>query len=135
MAELSSNWKKLQAKIKAESSSQSSTKRKIPASVPPAKRSKTGPALLKRHRVVSRPQTATGTRMGNVHSTKVEDEPKQGPSPSLALWAEDNGVSAEALAEAYELGTKNNSLMLRDSFVSFKNFGNIDLFVLYRFTC
>lgn len=53
--------------------------------------------------------------MGNVHSSKIEDEPRQGPTPSLALWAEDNGVSSEALAEAYNLGTKNNSMLLASS--------------------
>jgi RNA exonuclease 4 len=50
--------------------------------------------------------------MGAVHSTKVEDGQSNATSPSLALWAEDNGISSEALAEAYDLGTKNNSMML-----------------------
>lgn len=50
--------------------------------------------------------------MGGVHSSKIEDAPRIGPSPSLALWAEDNDISAEALAEAYQLGVKDNSMML-----------------------
>lgn len=50
--------------------------------------------------------------MGNVHSSTAEINPQQESSPSLALWAVDNDISAEALAEAYQLGTKNNSLML-----------------------
>ncbi|KAH6889121.1 ribonuclease H-like domain-containing protein [Thelonectria olida] len=114
MAELSSNWKKLQAKLKAESTSEPSLKRKstAPTANPPLKKTKVArkptnkPAKARQDRPNSRPQ------MGGVHSTKVEDGQSNVTSPSLALWAEDNGVSAEALAEAYDLGTKNNSMML-----------------------
>lgn len=50
-------------------------------------------------------------QMGGVHSSKIEDEPKTSVTPSLALWAEDNDISAEALAEAYNLGAKDNSML------------------------
>ncbi|KAJ6443130.1 RNA exonuclease 4 [Purpureocillium lavendulum] len=51
--------------------------------------------------------------MGGVHSSRLDPAPEHGPSPSLALWAEDNEISAEALAEAYNLGAqKSNSMML-----------------------
>ncbi|KAJ9418420.1 RNA exonuclease [Fusarium oxysporum] len=56
-------------------------------------------------------QTTTKKPMGGVHSSKIE-ESVPGTSTSLALWAEDNDVSAEALAEAYSLGAKDNSMML-----------------------
>lgn len=113
MAELSSNWKKLQAKLKAESSSTPSLKRKpsAPPANAPTKKVKTGTSQ-KRNKGIGHSQLSTKKSMGNVHSSKIEDEPKQGPTPSLALWAADNGVSSEALAEAYNLGTKNNSMLL-----------------------
>ncbi|PHH60838.1 hypothetical protein CDD81_1135 [Ophiocordyceps australis] len=44
--------------------------------------------------------------MGGVHSA----EEKPGPRPSISLWAEDNDISAEDLAEAYGLGLGSDSL-------------------------
>lgn len=120
MAELSSNWKKLQAKIKAESTSkpESSTKPSLkrksaapPANPPSKKAKKAGETATRQPVSAKRAQATTKKQMGGVHSTKVEDGPNTVPSKSLALWAEDNDVSAEALAEAYGLGTKNNSMM------------------------
>ncbi|UNI20403.1 3'-5' exonuclease [Purpureocillium takamizusanense] len=117
MAELSSNWKELQARLKAEEGTQPQRKRKATDETNPhQKRVKTSkppdhtasPASQARQRKHS-PKRA----MGGVHSSKMESGPRHGPSPSLALWAEDNDISTEALAEAYELGAqRDNSMMM-----------------------
>ncbi|KAF7560236.1 hypothetical protein G7046_g3902 [Stylonectria norvegica] len=114
MAELSSNWKKLQAQIKAENTSKPSLKRKQtqpPARIP-SKKAKTEQNLTKQQPVGKRPKPLRKRQMGGVQSSEVEDVPNTRPLPALALWAEDNDISAEALAEAYDLGTKSNSMML-----------------------
>lgn len=54
------------------------------------------------------------SQMGNAQSSQPQDVPKATITPSLALWAEDNGISSEALAEAYGLGIKDTS-MLKDA--------------------
>ncbi|KAF4971195.1 hypothetical protein FSARC_1917 [Fusarium sarcochroum] len=114
MAALSSNWKKLQAKIKEESTSKPSLKRKSEPQTtnPPAKKSKVVKTLTKPQKPSKTTHTTTKKQMGGVHSSKIEEESAPGTSTSLALWAEDNHVSAEALAEAYNLGAKDNSMML-----------------------
>ncbi|KND91474.1 RNA exonuclease 4 [Tolypocladium ophioglossoides CBS 100239] len=115
MAELSSNWKKLQAKLKAEGTSKTPAKRKAgERPSPPAKRSKAADSTARQAgstRKLSRRQIRP-PKMGGVHSSGMEHEPRHGPFPSLALWAEDNDISAEALAEAYDLGLKHNSMLL-----------------------
>ena len=118
MPELSSNWKKLQAKLEAEGTSKAPAKRKAgERQQPPAKRSKVAKVAdsaagqaHSTHRPSGR--QISRLKMGGVHSSRMEHEPRHGPSPSLALWAEDNDISAEALAEAYDLGLKDNSMML-----------------------
>lgn len=50
--------------------------------------------------------------MGGVHSSPAKPETKQTISPSLALWAADNDISAESLAEAYDLGVKDPATVL-----------------------
>ncbi|SPJ74321.1 related to 3`-5` exonuclease [Fusarium torulosum] len=113
MAALSSNWKKLQAKLKEESASKPSLKRKSETSTtnPPPKKTKVQKTLTKPQKSAKSAGPATKKKMGGVHSTKIE-ETVPGTSTSLALWAEDHDVSAEALAEAYNLGAKDNSMML-----------------------
>ncbi|KAF4447722.1 RNA exonuclease 4 [Fusarium austroafricanum] len=113
MAALSSNWKKLQAKLKEESVTKPSLKRKSETSTanPPPKKSKVQNSLTKPRKPAKATQTTAKKQMGGVHSSKIE-ETVPGTSTSLALWAEDNDVSAEALAEAYNLGAKDNSMML-----------------------
>ncbi|KAF4976423.1 hypothetical protein FZEAL_6903 [Fusarium zealandicum] len=118
MTELSSNWKKLQAKLKADPTPKPSLKRKaaIPPANPRPKKSKTGEAATNPQNSTKGPRIKANSKakreMGGVHSSKIEVEPKSGTSTSLALWAEDNDVSAEALAEAYNLGAKDSSMML-----------------------
>ncbi|KAF9881617.1 RNA exonuclease 4 [Colletotrichum karsti] len=129
--ELSSNWKKLQAQLKAAPSSSSTSgavKRKAETSTQqPAKKQKTkvdGKPAPKPSPKNSKPTTkptqknskVKNDRMGVTQSSKVELDldPKLRTTPSLALWAEDNGVSSEALAEAYGLGLKDNSMLASD---------------------
>ncbi|KAM0499795.1 hypothetical protein ACHAP8_005403 [Fusarium lateritium] len=113
MAGLSSNWKKLQAKLKEESASKPSLKRKseTPSTNPPTKKPKASTFLTKTSTVAKAAPKSGKKQMGGVHSSKIE-ETVPGTSTSLALWAEDHDVSAEALAEAYNLGAKDNSMML-----------------------
>ena len=112
-AELSSNWKKLQAKIKAESSS----KRKADEEAEkPRKRQKPHTARTASHRTsaagVSQASKGQKPAMGATQSSKISTtEPRLGVSPSLALWAADNDISSDALAEAYGLGLKDNTLL------------------------
>ncbi|KAK1971028.1 exonuclease [Colletotrichum sublineola] len=114
--ELSSNWKKLQAQLKAASPSSSTTVGKVkrkadtsdqqPTKKPKLTSDKTVPA-----KSLHKSEKGKKERMGVTQSSKVEVEPKIGPSPSLALWAEENDISSEALAEAYGLGLKRNSML------------------------
>ncbi|OHE94045.1 RNA exonuclease 4 [Colletotrichum orchidophilum] len=121
--ELSSNWKKLQAQLKAAGPSSSAAapakasggvKRKADTSSSDHQQSKKTKIKSDKKEI---PKAAPKTtkekngRMGVTQSSKVEVEPKVGPSPSLALWAEENDISSEALAEAYGLGLKNNSML------------------------
>lgn len=123
--ELSSNWKKLQAQLKAEpatSTSTGATKRKAEGSgkTPPAKKNKTKPTSKPK----PAPKTIVGPskskvrvpnlagRMGAGQSSKIDD--RTGPAPSLSTWAADNDISPESLAEAYGLGLKNNSILTSD---------------------
>ncbi|KAH8912490.1 hypothetical protein BR93DRAFT_922446 [Coniochaeta sp. PMI_546] len=140
--ELSSNWKKLQAQIKAESkpkvspsSKKASLKRKTSLDQDDLDSEVArvyGESLAKRKKVARGPNSitlkprvpkkdrkqdgrpskpSTGSQMGNGQSSQPQDVPKATITPSLALWAEDNGISSEALAEAYGLGIKDTSMI------------------------
>ncbi|KAI1365683.1 ribonuclease H-like domain-containing protein [Xylaria arbuscula] len=128
--ELSSNWKKLQATIKAESStapvstpkestsqvSSSGTKRKhtqFAGQGPGAKKPKlnAGPSHAQRQGATkSVPHQSRSSRkphaMGVTQSSVVVKGTPATITPSLALWAEENDIKAEDLAEAYNLGSK-----------------------------
>lgn len=113
MAELSSNWKILQARLKAGAASQPPVKRKAEEQLQSsAKRKSTGKSESKGSVLPSRKKKAAAHRMGGVQSSTAVDKPKQNPSPSLAIWAKDHEVSTEDLAEAYGLGIKGNAMML-----------------------
>lgn len=125
--ELSSNWKRLQAKIKAESPSasaapSSSTKRKAAeAEAAPAREKKrklreplrkpTAPARQAAGRKTSAP--GAPEPMGITQSSAVARGSAATVTPSLALWAEDNDISPENLAEAYGLGLRQNALVVQ----------------------
>ncbi|KAI1452764.1 ribonuclease H-like domain-containing protein [Annulohypoxylon moriforme] len=129
--ELSSNWKKLQAQIKAESTS--TTKRKADAdpsshSHPhphshshshPKRQKLQTPSRPQKRQLSSKTPNKTSfkpnpiptpeTPMGITQSSALARGTPKTITPSLALWAEDNDVSPEDLAEAYSLGLKNNA--------------------------
>lgn len=132
MAGLSSNWKKLQAKIKAESgSAPASTKRKADdvnglgenGHTAPSKKQRLQPSNQKPKPKPAQkpspskpPQSKTKPPMGNTQSSKIDPiPPKVGVAPSLAVWAADNDISPESIAEAYGLGLKSNSLLSTDN--------------------
>ncbi|ORY59711.1 RNA exonuclease 4 [Pseudomassariella vexata] len=121
--ELSSNWKKLQAKIKAESTTAASkpaTKRKPDeASESQSKRQTKRPKLQRQtprqdtafSKADSRGSKSRPKPMGIAQSSAVSRGSSSTIAPSLALWADDNDISAESLAEAYGLGVRNNVLL------------------------
>ncbi|KAG9238498.1 ribonuclease H-like domain-containing protein [Amylocarpus encephaloides] len=102
--EFSNNWEKLLVLLKQESKAIADRKRK---SVP-TERSRN--SIAKRRRLEGEPrkskggQVSEGTKrrkMGNGASSEQTKSPEQTPSASLALWAEDNDISARDLADAY----------------------------------
>lgn len=141
MAGLSSNWKTLQAKLKADLKSKPSAKRKAdddtPLAPPKAKKAKStststststskssiGKSSIttlkaprnstpKKPSSVGRVRPGSGHKMGAAQSTLANGEQKYGVRPSAALWGAANGISAEALAEAYQLGSRDSSMVL-----------------------
>ena len=96
---LSSNWKKLQEKLKQDTSRP--PKRKAPQGV--LQPQQNGVKYQKTSRTTSQPapklqESSTGlAKMGSGWSSTKKDA----PSASLALWAEDNNISAKDLAAAY----------------------------------
>lgn len=116
--ELSSNWKKLQAKIKQEPTKTQGQKRKADnaeSAQLPTKGSKRVKVASKgsaqkpssRTAKYTLPKPAPKRTMGGTQSQNS----KPGASASLALWAEDNDISPESVSEAYGLGSKNNSML------------------------
>ncbi|KAK3307628.1 ribonuclease H-like domain-containing protein [Chaetomium strumarium] len=128
--ELSSNWKKLQAKIKAESASKPAVKRKADDS---ALGHREGLKKKQKHQHDQKakptksptsapkppskpPNSKDKPLMGNTQSSKIDPvPPKHGVAPSLALWAADNDISPESIAEAYGLGLHSSSLLSKDN--------------------
>lgn len=114
---LSSNWKKLQAKIKEEPSRVQGQKRAADdageATQGPSKKPRVGsqPRLTKpqplARKTVKASAPAPKPKMGATQSQVS----KPGITASMALWAEDNNISPEAVSEAYGLGAKDNSLL------------------------
>ncbi|KAG4424681.1 hypothetical protein IFR04_002214 [Cadophora malorum] len=122
--ELSSNWKRLQATLKAESKASTERKRKA---VPTERQQN---SIAKRRRLEGNPvkpvKSVTGLsktikkrKMGSggsveatVPTPDLSEEPEDAaaPSASLALWAEDNDISPKDLAEAYGGGLKDTTI-------------------------
>lgn len=100
-AGLSSNWKKLQAQLKQESEASKEKKRKA---VPTERQQNT---IAKRRRLQgdqAKPPSeghAKNNNMGDLLSPPAAESTKPTSSAALALWAEDNDISAKDLAEAY----------------------------------
>lgn len=120
--ELSSNWKKLQATLQQATKDKVDRKRKA---IPTERQRNT--IAAKRRRLDAKPfKTATARplqltgkpRMGGALSMAASETPEpettklpeDAPSASLALWAEDNDISAKDLAEAYGGGLKDTTI-------------------------
>ncbi|KAK3293896.1 ribonuclease H-like domain-containing protein [Chaetomium fimeti] len=141
MSGLSSNWKKLQAKIKAESASQPAAPKRKAADELDDQHSAAKPGPRKKQKKQDQqrqgnprkqtqnqkpnqsskplaktvPSKAPKPPMGNTQSSKIDPiPPNHGVAPSLAVWAADNGISSESIAEAYGLGIQSNSLLSTD---------------------
>jgi RNA exonuclease 4 len=103
---LSSNWKNLQSKLKQESTAKEK-KRKAP---PTERQLHT---IAKRKRLDAKQAIGAKSalpalkrnKMG-ISSSILKSTDDETPSASLALWAEDNDISAKDLAEAYGVGMK-----------------------------
>ncbi|KAI0485999.1 ribonuclease H-like domain-containing protein [Xylaria cf. heliscus] len=132
--ELSSNWKKLQAKIKAESSAAPTASSKGQPSVGSSGKKRKATSFLEKDSVTKKKRTAKGTShtpqtqhppktaskqisssrkpgvMGVTQSSAIVKGTPATVTPSLALWAQDNDITAEDLAEAYNLGPKRGRL-------------------------
>ncbi|KAI0019490.1 ribonuclease H-like domain-containing protein [Xylariomycetidae sp. FL0641] len=113
--ELSSNWKKLQAKIKTElpASAPASGGKSAASTKPTAQKRKASDASARAPKQTKKPRVAAASKptrtqppkqMGVTQSSTVTKGTAATITPSLALWAEDNDISPEALAEAYNLG-------------------------------
>ncbi|KAK1775718.1 ribonuclease H-like domain-containing protein [Copromyces sp. CBS 386.78] len=142
--ELSSNWKKLQEKLKAppkksapisqeELFKQATSKKSISSETlkrkaserreaelskpPKAKKQKTQAQLdSEPPRKTLTPKSATTSSQdgkdkmgGNVQSKPITSTSSNTISPSLHLWASEEGISSESLAEAYNLGLRSHS--------------------------
>ncbi|KAK8104910.1 hypothetical protein PG999_008269 [Apiospora kogelbergensis] len=128
--EFSSNWKKLQEQLKAQSAAAptatAATKRK-PDETQDVAAAKSQQQPKKRRRVqdgqqqqkpepakqkqAPPPKPRRARPMGNAESSVVDKGSSSTVRPSLALWAQDNDISPEDLAEAYGLGLKRNTLV------------------------
>ncbi|KAK4158269.1 ribonuclease H-like domain-containing protein [Chaetomidium leptoderma] len=126
MAELSSNWKKLQAKIKAESAPKPAAPKRTAADAEVDDQTREGPRKRQKQQQNPKQKLARGTSkpshpktkslMGNTQSSKIDPvHPKLGVAPSLAVWAADNDISPASIAEAYGLGVQSNSLLSTDN--------------------
>ncbi|KAK2614471.1 hypothetical protein N8I77_001292 [Diaporthe amygdali] len=113
--ELSSNWKQLQAKIKQQSTKSTGQKRKADDGAVTGA-SQQSSKKLKGSDSGPKPKTKPATsRASNSKEPKRSSmgasQSQPGISASLALWAEDNDISPEAVSDAYGLGAKDNSLL------------------------
>ncbi|KAG6018292.1 hypothetical protein E4U43_005709 [Claviceps pusilla] len=126
MAELSSNWKKLQATLSHRN--QAKTNTTITTE---------GAATTKAKRIVKKNKTARpvgvrkslhearGTskvnlkgcqstiKMGGVHSSKMSHDTREDQMPSLELWTRTKSTTSESIADVYGLGIKNTPLTMR----------------------
>lgn len=89
---LSSNWKALQSTLKKEKTK------------PKAKSERALNTIAKRRRIEQKEEAIGVSRRKMAANSKSSQN--SGPSASLALWAEDNDISAADLAEAYGVSIK-----------------------------
>lgn len=97
--ELSLNWKSLQSKLKQDTTNEKKLK------APPTQRQLNTTA--KRRRQEAKQLLGAPTLSGPATKRNRMSINSQAPTTSLALWAEDNEISAKDLAAAYGDGVKN----------------------------
>ena len=108
--ELSSNWKKLQQTLKADTTRP--PKRKASESILQPQRNGVKYRKIEKNKTHSQNSTSAKEKgMGIRWSSVKEDK----PSASLALWAEDHDISAKDLAAAYGTSLKSTSISDRDT--------------------
>ncbi|QPH04604.1 hypothetical protein C2857_001747 [Epichloe festucae Fl1] len=114
MAELSSNWKKLQATLSGHKQAPTSTiKRKAGGDTT---RSDEVQKLLSKkprnfyHQIE---EGALSKKMGGVHSSAMSNATSDIQIPSLELWTKKDKISSESLADVYNLGVKNIPFIMR----------------------
>lgn len=115
MAELSSNWKKLQAQLKlTKTASQPPHKRKFAEDTEELVTSKRRAGTRTSRGSVSVPtqKHSKARQMGGVHSSPQAYGMRNSQGPSLSLWADSNDISSEVIAEAYQLGLKDTAAFL-----------------------
>lgn len=115
----------MQAKIKTESSAPKAAAKKRKADDRPSSHVESKRQKLRQKSTSKQPSNSSDKNsptkskttynatakkpMGITQSSTVAKGTPETVTPSLALWAEDNDISAEDLAEAYNLGIKNNA--------------------------
>ncbi|KAI1420981.1 ribonuclease H-like domain-containing protein [Xylaria sp. FL1777] len=127
--ELSSNWKKLQAKIRAESSTAPASSSKGPTALGSSSKKRKSTHFTEKGSAKKKPnlnssssqerrqyppnaeskQGRSSTKpvaMGVTQSSALVKGTPATVTPSLALWAKENDLTAEDLAEAYNLGLR-----------------------------
>ena len=110
--DLSCNWRRLQAKLKTQNLTPLKRKTSTNAVQPQqnsAKRLETSNPAVRRPLKRKRHATQDSSEMGMISSK--QSEPATAPTTSLALWAEDNEISATDLAEAYGTSRKSKSIL------------------------
>ncbi|KAG6005898.1 hypothetical protein E4U21_007532 [Claviceps maximensis] len=129
MAELSSNWKKLQATL--------SDRKQAKTTITTTTTTKKKKTTIQTKRNVKRSETAhpVGVRksqkqacrtsklnlkgcqsprkMGGVHSSKMSEHACATQIPSLELWAKKDITTSESIADVYSLGIKDIPLIMR----------------------
>ncbi len=109
LKDLSSNWKKLQATLKADTSKPSKRKAARESVLQPQRNGEKRRKLDPKSRMPDQSKIkdiATSKGMGLSWSSTRKDA----PSASLALWAEDNDIPAKDLAAAYGTSLKSTSV-------------------------
>ncbi|KAG5928887.1 hypothetical protein E4U42_007754 [Claviceps africana] len=123
MAELSSNWKKLQATlsdrkqakttITTTTTTTTKTKRNVrsekgrPVGVQKSLKKDLGTFKLNLKEGQSR------NKMGGVHSSKMSVDVREDRIPPLELWANKDSTTSESIADVYSLGMKDIPLIMR----------------------
>ena len=108
--ELSSNWKKLQQTLKADTTRP--PKRKASESILQPQRNGLKYRKIEKNKTHSQNSTSAKEEGMGLRWSSVKDDK---PSASLALWAEDYDISAKDLASAYGASFKSTSIPDRDA--------------------